>query len=117
MLIVEVSEFASTWLMNHDGLKGKLVLQCVAEEAGEAETPVITLTGCYTDASGQSYSVDGIRIDVHRISFIIHFTEHNQLYRGYLFTETRDAMAGYTIRGEERFGWFAIRAESPLLAS
>ncbi|MBC8447220.1 MAG: hypothetical protein H8D78_05675 [Chloroflexi bacterium] len=117
MLIVGVSEFGGTWLMNHDGLKGKLVLECVEEEVENSENPVITLVGRYADASGQPYPVDSISVDVHRISFIIHFTEHSQLYRGYLFTETRDAMAGYTIRGEERFGWFAILAESPLIAS
>lgn len=117
MLIVEVSEFAGAWLMNHDGLTGKLVLECVEETGKDAETRVRTLSGRYTDASGQPYPVDSVSVDVHRISFIIHFTEHSQLFRGYLFTETRDAMAGYTIRGEERFGWFAIRAESPLIAS
>lgn len=113
MLIVDVSEFFGTWLMNHDGRTGKLVLEGV----GDPEDPEFALSGRYTDADGQPYPVDSISIRVHKISFIIHFTEHSQLYRGYLFTETRDALAGYTIRGDDRYGWFAILADSLLVAS
>jgi len=112
MLIVDVSEFFGTWLMNNDGRTGKLILEGV----GDPEDPEFALRGRYTDADGQPYPVDSISISVHKISFIIHFTEHSQLYRGYLFTETRDALAGYTIRGDDRYGWFAILADSSLVA-
>lgn len=108
MIVVEPNEFCGTWLMNQDGQKGKLILEGV----GDPESPDFALRGRYTDADGQPYPVDSISVDVHKISFIVHFTEHSQLFRGYLFTESRDAMAGYTIRDEERYGWFAIRADS-----
>ena len=114
MIIVAVSEFCGSWLMNHDGQKGKLVLEGTL---GSPENPEFTLSGRYTDANGQPYPVDSINADGHKISFIVYFTEHSQLFRGYLFTETKDAMAGYTIRDEERYGWFAIHADSALLAS
>lgn len=117
MLVVEPSEFCGSWLMNHDGQKGKLLLEGALEDVEDSESPEFILRGRYTDAHGLPYPVDSISVDVHRIRFIIHFTEHNQLFRGYLFTETRDAMAGYTIREEERYGWFAIHAESTLIAS
>jgi len=113
MIVVEAHEFCGTWLMNHDGEKGKLILEGV----GDPESAEFTLNGSYTGADGQRYPVESINVDGHKISFIVHFTEHSQLFRGYLFTETRDAMAGYTIREEERYGWFAILADSPLLAS
>jgi hypothetical protein len=111
MLVIEVSEFCGTWLVNHDGLAGKLVV----EGEGDPEDPEFAVHASYFGADGQAYAVNGISIDVHKMSFIVHFTEHSQLFRGYLFTETRDALAGYTIRGEDRFGWFAILQDSPLI--
>jgi hypothetical protein len=98
--------------MNHEGLAGKLLL----EGKGDPEDPEFVLLASYEDADGQSFPVDSLNVDVHKISFIVHYTEHSQLFRGYLFTDTRDAMAGYTIRGDERYGWFAILADSPLIA-
>ena len=112
MLVVNVSELLGSWLMNHDGLTGRLYLEGV----GDPDDEDFAVRARYEDASGQEYRVDGISIDVHKISFILHFTEHSQLFRGYLFTETRDALAGYTIRGDERYGWFAILVDSPLIA-
>ena len=111
MLVVRISEFFGSWLMNHDGFTGRLTLEGV----GDPEDEEFTLRGSYEGADGQEYAVDSLSVDVHKISFIIHFTEHSQLFRGYLFTETRDSMAGYTIRGDERYGWFAILADSPLI--
>jgi len=113
MIVVQASDFCGVWLMNHDGQKGKLVLEGI----GDPESPDFTLRGRYADANGQPYPIDSISVNDHKISFIVRFTEHSQLFRGYLFTETKDAMAGYTIRGEDRYGWFAIRADSPLIAS
>lgn len=113
MLVVEKSEFSGTWLVSTDGRTGRLTLQGV----GDPQEESYTLTGQFMDADGQAYPVDSIVISVHKISFVIRFTEYSQLFRGYLFTETRDAMAGYTIRGDERYGWFAILASSPLVRS
>ena len=112
MLVVGVNEFLGSWLVNHDGLTGRLLL----EGEGDPDEETFILRGRYEDAQGQRYRVDSISIDVHRISFIVYFTEHSQLFRGYLFTETRDAIAGYTIRGDVRYGWFAIQVDSPLVA-
>jgi hypothetical protein len=111
MLVVEVGEYIGTWLMNHDGSTG--ILQ--VEGVGDPEDPEFAIQARYVDADGQVYPVDGIGIDVHKLSFIVHFTEHSQLFRGYLFTGTKDALAGYTIRGEERYGWFAILDDSRLI--
>ncbi|HUW15182.1 MAG TPA: hypothetical protein VM537_36045 [Anaerolineae bacterium] len=112
MRVVEVTEFLGSWLLNHDGLTGRLLL----EGEGDPDEQTFVARGRYEDAQGQKYRVDSISINVHKISFIVHFTEHSQLFRGYLFTETRDAIAGYTIRDDVRYGWFAIQVDSSLIA-
>jgi hypothetical protein len=106
-------DFCGTWLLNHDGSAGRFVI----EETGEPESADYGLAARFTDADGLSHPVEGLNVESHKITFIVTLAGLGQLFRGYLFTGSRDAMAGYTIRGDERFGWFAIRADSPLVST
>jgi len=109
---VGMRAFCGTWLFSCDGLAGRLAVELI----GEPDSPEVGLAAQFTDADGRKHKVDSLKVDLHRISFIVRFAGQGQLFRGYLFTKTHDAMAGYTVRGDDRYGWFAIRSDSLLVS-
>ena len=107
--------------MNHDGWKGSLRLWGVPDD------PAVTLpniAGVYIGGDGIPHAVHGfvrtLTYDLplafgpdHRIIFYIDFpdtadTLDDQMFEGYLFTQTKGAIAGVTTWNGTPFGFYAI---------
>ena len=106
---VPKSDFYGTWAMNHDGWEGKLVLRGAGIPDG--------LFGDYVGADGRVHFVQG-SVESHKIVFYIDLKdtkglpEDDQRFEGYLFTQSRKAMAGTTAWTSTIYGWSAVKTSS-----
>ncbi|MDU9049259.1 MAG: C25 family cysteine peptidase [Candidatus Electrothrix sp. Rat3] len=117
---ISTSHFLGEYAMNHDGWEGTLKLW----EANDGE-----VAGTYRSSDGSSHGVrcilrtaTGIRLPSewgpdHKIEFYIDFPdtvnqEDDQKFEGYLFTQTKDAMAGVTWWNDTPFGFYAKKKTS-----
>jgi len=103
------SDFFGTWALNHDGWEGKLVLRGAGIPAG--------LFGDYVGADGKIHFVQG-SVESHKIVFYVDMKDtkglpdDDQRFEGYLFTQSRKAMAGTTAWGGMTYGWSAVKSSS-----
>ncbi|WPD22544.1 MAG: C25 family cysteine peptidase [Candidatus Electrothrix scaldis] len=113
---VSTADFLGEYAMNHDGWEGTLKLW----EANNGE-----VAGTYTSIDGSSQhsvrtvlrTATNIRLPsdwgpVHKIELYIDFADtanqdDDQKFEGYLFTQTKDAMAGITWWNNTPFGFYA----------
>jgi hypothetical protein len=116
---VTVQDFVGSYYMNHDGWEGTLVL--------EVDTSVVVpgdqnpnLRGQYTSADGdwegnvRGYAHEFLPEDGpdHKIEFYIDSAGTSLKFEGYLFTETKDAMAGMFWVNDTPFGFYALNQAS-----
>lgn len=116
-------DFAGYYAMNHDGWLGTLHLQ-------EAASPVYptdpNLVGTYTRGTQTCNARAYVRSGTyplppswgpdHRIDLYIDFAKtpspsDDQKFEGYLFTQTKDAMAGVTWWNTAPFGFYAVKID------
>jgi hypothetical protein len=122
---VSMEHFLGTYRMEHDGWKGTLELwqpRFTVLGAGN-------VAGRYTASDGTAYNVRGTVKTAstmlpsdwpdHKIEFYIDFPNtadlnDDQEFEGYLFTQTKDAMAGITWWNSTPFGFFAEKERPPV---
>jgi hypothetical protein len=118
-------DFLGPYRMNHDGWKGTLTLWAAPDDPIEQRPNV---RGSYqSDLGGPSravrgyvrtstYPIDATWGPSHKIEFYVDLpgtldTGDDQQFDGYLFTQTRDAMAGVTWWHGRPFGFYAVKQE------
>ena len=120
------TSWATTYI-NHDGWKGKLQLIATYDTPGQPN-----ITGSYIDANGFSHLLRAfVRTSTyylppdwgpdHKIVMFIDLPntptnpDDDQLFEGYLFTQTKDAIAGLTYWHDRPFGFYAVKPISVYL--
>jgi len=99
-------DYYGTWYINHDGWEGTLILKATGE-AG-------TIQGTYIGGDGVEHAVKGT-VDSHNITFTIDMKdtpkkdEDDQMFEGYLFTQSRSGLAGHTVWSNAKYGWYATK--------
>ncbi len=123
---VSIDDFLGTYAMNHDGWNGTLELR---EVTGPRLAGSANLTGTYTGSDGRSHAVRGFVRGPsqsmptdwgpdHKIEFYVDFadtspTTDDQKFEGYLFTQTKDGMAGLTWWNATPFGFYGEKRIPP----
>lgn len=100
-------DFYGEWKMVHDGWEGMLKLG-----AGGAKNVV---KGHYTGGDGKQHDVMG-EVNDYKVTFRINMQDtakeaDDQEFVGYLFTQSRNAMAGTTVWSQKTYGWYAVKQE------
>jgi|GEM_PF-1697887 len=102
-------DFYGTWKMSHDGWEGTLVLRGSGTAAG--------LFGDYVGADGKVHFVQGT-VDGHKATLWIDLkdtrglADDDQTFDGYLFTQSRTAIAGTTKWENQVYGWYALKSSA-----
>jgi hypothetical protein len=120
---VQKRDSVGVWNMSHDGWTGVLTLW---GEDGDPIEGLPNLAGNYTSASdGKTHAVEGYMRTWdyfrpqgwgpdHKIEFFIDFADtyssgDDQRFEGYIFTQTKDGMAGRTYWHGTPFGFYALK--------
>lgn len=124
---VQKADLLGSWSAIPDGLLGSLELRDAAGDHPELKP---NLEGIYTGPGGKPHSVLGwMRTwrnplpqswgPDHKVEFQVDLAgtsdpKDDQRFEGYLFTRSRDAMAGITWQEDVPFGFYAIKGQSGL---
>ncbi|MDD3554571.1 MAG: C25 family cysteine peptidase [Deltaproteobacteria bacterium] len=125
---VTTNSFIGTYSMNHDGWEGVLKLWRNLSTIHVIGSDFWALLGQYTDQNNKTHAVRGkVKESVanpagwvdHKIEFYIDFNDtitnqnDDQKFEGYLFTQTKDGMAGITWWNNTPFGFYAEKERPP----
>jgi hypothetical protein len=125
---VTTNSFIGTYSMNHDGWEGVLKLWRNPSTIHVIGSDFWALLGQYTDQNNKTHAVRGkVKESVanpagwvdHKIEFYIDFNDtptnqnDDQKFEGYLFTQTKDGMAGITWWNNTPFGFYAEKERPP----
>lgn len=126
--LVTTNDFIGAYSMNHDGWKGVLKLWRNPNTIHVIGTDYWLLLGQYTDQNNNVHNVRGkVKESVanpagwvdHKIEFYIDFNNtptnlnDDQKFEGYLFTQTKDGMAGITWWNDTPYGFYAEKERPP----
>lgn len=100
------SDFYGTWKMNHDGWLGTLIIKAGGTTKG--------VKGHYIGGDGIVHAMTG-EVNANQIKFAVDMYDttgnasDDQPFDGYLFSQTKNAIAGTTTWNYKPFGWYATK--------
>ena len=134
-MAISVQDLEGYWDMNHDDWQGVLQLEGTGISSsaitdgpnGSCTYYSSLLRGTWTGSSGHAQPVIAFHLggadrnrqrnescpaSGHRVQFQIEFDPRDpQRFEGYVFTNSKAAMAGYTWWSGIPFGWFATKRD------
>ena len=104
---MQKKDWIGTYTMNHDGWKGKLVIEDSKRDCSNSEWCSLNIR--YTDAEGKQRKVVLQRFSEQwqRINFQIQFPQYLQPFEGFLFSHDKRLIAGTTTWNNRKFGFYA----------
>ncbi len=102
-------EWFGDWAMNHDGLAG--TLRIADTKADCASSLWCDMAISYLDDKGVRHTGKIEKIDDkwQHMAFVINFPNNQQKFDAYIFSWDKSKMAGTTVWGNRKFGFYATK--------
>lgn len=103
------AEWFGDWAMNHDGFSG--TLRITDTKADCASSLWCDMAISYLDDKGKRHTGKIEKIDDkgQHMAFVINFPNNQQKFDAYIFSWDKSKMAGTTVWGNRKFGFYATK--------